>query len=390
MAEELFTAYHSHLPQHVQDDYDDEEVVMLRSAEDLVNNGIGLAFEDFYAFAKNRVVFVTPDTAISASLDTPSHHPYTIDAVFTSMASERTLHISGTNAQGTSPSLSFLLRMITENSRNEIFLNDGKIENENVGVTFKCFPMTPRQQLGSLDLSPPTSNLGQKRKISALAQSSSSSIGIEFRFLALNQGHCKLLFQEHSNLFPRVKLSQCSVEEWITHDEIPTGTAKATTRPSQNLVLSCTQHEFRKFAKGQVLKSSFICELHLLLHFMLADVDVQHLKTIIETSQNLEKLTLEFLDIDGKTWQTVCESLRKNQTLQQIELAYTEKFADAYRRLTPEHRHSRTTDAIELLRANTRLTSFSWPKFQQDESLMPEIERLLMVENNKKTSSSFP
>ncbi len=381
MTEDLFTAYHSHLPQHVQDDFEEDEVIMLRrdrTLEGLINDGTNFSFDDFHSFVKKRVIFITPTTAMSASLDTPSHHPYTIDAIvsFPVTTSERNLHISGTNADATSPALSFLLRLLS-------------ISETKCGVIFKSFPMTPRQKLASIDLSPLTTSLGQKRKIDSLTQSS-CFIEIEFRFLALNRGHCKLLFHEYNNLFASVKLSQCSVEEWKVHDdqESLNETPSNKTTASQKLTLSCPQHEFRKFAEENIMnsKETSISELCLLLHFMLADSDVQHLRSILETIEGLHSLTLEFLDIDDKTWSMVCESLRKNQTLQHIELAYTEKFADSYRRLTPERRRTRTNDIVELLQTNKTLQSFSWPKFQQDESLMPEIERLLM--DNKTNASS--
>ena len=410
MIEDLFSPYHSHLPQHIQDEVDEDEVFMLRSDidfEDLItdgtNNNRRLTFQEFYSFVKKRVVFVTPDTAISGSLDTPSHHKYTIDAIFTfptATTIQRTLHVSGVNAQETSPALNFLLRLVLESESNETNTNDeGKIiNNNNIKVILKCFPTTPRQQLGSLDLSSPLKNLGQKRKISSLTQSPPNAIDIDFRFLALEKAHCQLIFNENSNIFSCVKLSQCEIDGWMiynpndeeqkSHNSSTVSVTEKTDRLPQKLVLSCTRPEFRKFAEGRLLTSNetSICELHLVLHFMLADSDVDLLESIIQNSKSLKSLRIEFLDLDDNTWKSICKSLHDNRNLKGIQLAHTENFADSYRRLTPECRHSRTNDILQLLTINKTLQEFDWPKFQQDESLIPNVERLLV--ENKRTSSS--
>ena len=398
MAKELFLPYRCHLPQHIQGDSEEDEAMILRSDmtfEDLIADGTkdrGLTLEGFHSFIKKRVVFITPDTAIYVSLDAPSHHKYAIDVTFTfsSTTVERALHISGVNAEKTSPALNFLLRLILEGDSNEKNLNNGGIIENKIGVIFKCFSMTPRQQLGSLDL-PTLANLGQKRKISSLTNtsvtSSHKSIDVEFRFFALNKTHCKFLFNEYSTIFSSIKLSQCQIDEWATNEKnegqnIQNNASSSiikSDRPSQKLVLSCSQQEFRKFAQGQLMMSNetSICELNLLLHFMLSDMDVHHLGYIIEKSQNLKSLKIEFLEIDDKTWTSICKSLHNNRTLKGIKLAYTERFADSFRRLTPQRRHSRTNDILQLLNTNKTLQEVCWPKFQQDESLMSNIKCLL-------------
>ena len=387
MIDELFVPYHSHLPQHIQNEFRDDEVVILhkdKTVEDLVADGQGFGMDELHSFAKNRVIFLTPDTTIHTSLDAPSHHKYTLDVTFTfssTTTAEKRLHVSGVDAQKTSPALNFLLRLILKDSH-----NGDKV----VGVTFTCFSMTPRQQLGSLDLSNLT-DIGQKRKISSLTTPSSDgsphrTIDVEFRFLALNKGHCNLLFNKCSHLFTRVKLSQCEVDGWAINEKRDDQKNERT----QNLVLSCAQKEFRKFVEGGLLTGNdvSICEFDLLLHFMLTDVDVNHLGFLIQKSQGLESLKIEFLEIDDKVWRVICDSLRSNQTLKCIELAYTEKFADSFRRLTPERRRSRTNDMLQLLDTNKTLQTINWPKFQQDESLMPDIERRLMENRNMASGSS--
>ena len=383
MNEEIFLPYHSHLPQHIQDDFEQNEVVMLRSDTNWCLN-----FESFVDHSKNKCIFVTPDTAISQR-NNPSHHGYSIDVIVSLSAAtnERTFHVSGVGAEETSPSLNFLLQLILESGSNSV-TSEGEISNT-TKVVIKCFATTPRQQLGFLDLSP--TKRGQKRKTALLAQPSSSQnrIEVDFRFLSLKASHCQLLFDENADIFSCVKLSQCEVDDWITwnsndDDSKPdNGTTSLNTtkaRLPQKLVLSCTQKEFRKFAKGRALVSNrtSICELHLVLHFMLAESDVQHLLSIIQNNKRLKSLSIEILDLDDKTWTCICKSLHGNRNLQSLQIAYTEKFVDSYRRLTPERRHSRTDDVLKLLEVNKTLQEFNWPKFQQDESLIPRIERLLM------------
>ncbi len=393
--DDLFVPYRSHLPQHIQNEFGDDEVVILhknKTLEDLFADGTqGQRFgiEELFSMVKDRVVFLTPDTTIHKSLDPPSHHKYTLDVTFnfSSTTTEKSLHVSGVDAQKTSPALNFLLRLILEHENKN---NRSDHLGEVVGVTFKCFSTTPRQQLGSLDLSTLTT-IGQKRKISSLAPPSSDpssfrTIDVEFRFLALNRAHCNLLFNECSHVFPRVKLSQCEVDGWARTEE----SKDQRDEKTQKLVLSCTQKEFRKFAEGGLLarNDASISEFDLLLHFMLTEVDVNHLGFLIEKGQSLESLKIEFLEINDKVWEVLCDSLRSNQTLKNIELAYTEKFADSFRRLTPERRHKRTNDILQLLETNKTLQTIKWPKFQQDESCMPDIERRLMENKTMASGSS--
>ena len=79
-----------------------------------------------------------------------------------------------------------------------------------------------------------------------------------------------------------------------------------------------------------------------------------------------------------------------NSSLETLELAFTDNFVDAHRRLTPERRTVRTRAAVELA-ANSSSTSalqrIDWPVFQQDKALMPLL--LAALERNyKKTKSA--
>ena len=454
MAEDLFIPYHSHLPQHVQDNFDENEVLKLNgdgSFEDLIAKG-GWTFEQFYSFVKERVIFITPDTAISVSCDTPSHHKYTIDTTFvvpspTNIINKRTLHVSGVDAQSTSPALNGLLRFVLASHCDENIKNNDKDENINndepVKVILKCFPMTPRQQLGSLDLSSLGSNVNRKREASSSSSAAATttttaattdiattattsscnsniiSISISFQFLALEKSHCQAIFNGSSNVVSCVEFRQCEIDGWMVceereredqncHDKgtiIINNGSNVGLRP-QKLTVSCTQREFRKFAEGRLLMTknknesitaattmsttattTSIRELYLVLHFMLAEADVQYLTTSLQNNQSLEYLSIEYLELDDNTWRDICKSLHNHPNLKGISLAYTEKFADSYRRLNPERRRSRTNDILRLLYTNKILQEINWPKFQQDESLIPDVERLLM-ENRRAAAAA--
>jgi len=181
-------------------------------------------------------------------------------------------------------------------------------------------------------------------------------------------------------------------DEKDAEPEPRTSTTLATKKPGsgvlQKLVLSCSQREFRKFAEGRAAMSSKTAtvDLHLVLHFMLADIDVDHLASIIQNSTGLQSLSLEALAIDDRTWTGICKSIRNHPRLKSVQLSFTEKFVDSCRRLTPERRRSRTNDIIKVLNTNKILEAVDWPKFQQDDSLMPRVEGLLM--ENRKASSS--
>uniref|UniRef100_A0A7S4A9B6 Uncharacterized protein n=1 Tax=Pseudo-nitzschia australis TaxID=44445 RepID=A0A7S4A9B6_9STRA len=408
MIKDIFTCYHSHLPQSVQESFDEDDVWILkngdRSFDDLFADCGRWTFEEFYSFVKKRVVFITPDTGISGSCDTPSHHKYTVDMTFifstTTIKSERTLHVSGTDAQTTSPALNFLLRLVLECYSDD---EDKNSMNSKIGVILKCFATTPRQLLGSLDLSAPESNANRKRKDPSSTQSAcngiNNKIDIEFRFLALNKSHCEAIFGGSATVVSCVKFSQCEVDEWTIHDKNDQDQNSGNTNNTvikndhgvtpKKLVLSCTQHEFRKFTEGRLLTSNntSIRDMSLVLHFMLADLDVHHLISTLGNNQSLEHLSIEYLDLDDKTWTCICKALYNHPKLKRLRLAYTEKFADSYRRLTPERRRIRTNDLLKLLQTNKNLQEVQWPKFQQDETLILDVERLLM-ENMMRASTS--
>jgi hypothetical protein len=83
------------------------------------------------------------------------------------------------------------------------------------------------------------------------------------------------------------------------------------------------------------------------------------------------------LDMDDDGWSTVCETLAKHPKLQTVTLAFTDKFADTARRLTPERRQARTEAVLKMVKASSTIQELKWPDFQQDESFAGEIEQQL-------------
>jgi len=364
----LFTPYHSHLPLHIQDDFSKNEVCQLNgSFEDIVK---GCSFDEFYSYVKNRVVFLTQDTAISISCDSPSHHEYTIDVIFSSRNyQKRTLCISGVDARATTPTLNFILRLVLVSRHNGS--NNDIDSDEGIEVTFKCFATTPRKKLGSLDL--------------LFLKMNKNRINFSFQFLALEKSHCQEIFNHGDNL-SSVEFRQCEVEGWKdcnNVDKKTNSTTKINWRP-QKLIISCSQHEFRKFVEGRLLSdSTTINDLHLSLHYILGDLDIRYLtSTLSDSSQRLERLCIKFLDLDDKSWTAICKALHNHPSLKTLTLTYTEMYTDSFRRFSPERRRSRTDDILQLLNKNKILQEVNWPRFQQDESLITDIEQCL-AENKK-------
>jgi hypothetical protein len=387
MAEDLFTPYHSHLPQHIQDEFHENEVWKFTgNFEDIVET-----FDEFYSFVKDRIVFLTPNTAIYRYCDTPSNHEYTIDIAFilssrNNKERTKTFHISGVDAQATSPTLNYLLRFVLASHHSASGTKNN--DDEAIEVIFKCFATTPRKKFGLLDLS----FLGKNRNLNS--SSSYNKISLSFQFLALDSSICQAIFDQGDNL-SSVEFRQCEVDDWMVcdsddddDDDEKNDSALNINGGSQKLIISCTQHEFRKFAESRLLSNSnyFISELHLFLHFIFGKEDIQYLTSTIlssDSNQHLERLCIEYLDLDDESWTAICKSLHNHPSLKVLTLTYTENFKDSYRRLTPDRRRSRTDDILLLVNTNKILQEVNWPKFQQDESLMTDIEQRL-AENNKK------
>lgn len=356
MAEDLFVPYIQNLPPAVGQDYDEDEVFALNgSLEEVVAKG--WRFQDFGSFLKDRVVFWTSDAAIVSYLDSPSNHEYTIDMIFppTASSKKKTMHISGVNAESTAPVLSGLL---------EFFITSHEDEQE-MEVIFKTFATNPRKPFGGLDLSSPS--------LTRALEKSSCRLALSFQFVSLSPSQCQTIFA--SQAFYSVEFRQCSTGEGLAESlrECQSGFGP------HKLKISCTQQEFANLAEG-LRDNLSIRELELQLHFIFNSQDMQRLVSSLQC-QEMETLVLEYLDMDDEGWEMICGSLAKHHKLKTITLAFTDKFADAARRLTPERRRARSEAILKLAQSCKTLHDVNWPEFQQDDSFVPEIEKRL--EENK-------
>jgi hypothetical protein len=351
-AETLFSPY-TQAPAHVAQDYEDDDLFELNgSIQDLVANQ-GFGFKEFYSFVKDRVVFLNPDTSIVAYCDAPSHHEYTVDMIFDSSSTKKkkTLHIAGVDAEATSIAINGLL---------ELFVASHK-DDESIDVTFKCFATNPRKPLGSLNAS----------SLSTLGAQSSCKLTLIFQFLALNEAHCHAIFNNAAAAV--VELRQCTVDGLGQALQAVDGQNGVGPK---KVKISCAQSELVKVTDG--LKSnSTLGDLDLLLHFILATEDIQQLTHAIQSNTGLQRLCLEYLDMDDQSWEILLEALEFHPSLRVLDLAFTEKFADSVRRLDPERRHARTKAVLKLVQTNKNLIELTWPKFQQDEELVPAIQECL-------------
>jgi hypothetical protein len=357
MAEELFSPYTQHVLQGVEQEYEEDEVWALNGG---INDVIakGLNFSDFCHFVKDRVVFWTADTSIVCSSDSPSHHQYTIDMIFppTASSKKKSLHVSGVNAESTCPVLTDLLTLFVMSHRDE----------QEMEVIFKAFATNPRKPFGGLDLSSSSS-------LTKVLVNASSRVCLSFQFVTLLPTQCCSIFS--SQCLFGVEFRQCSSAEGLREN---LRECKLGFGP-ERLKLSCTQQEFAILADG-LRDNSSLKELALQLHFIFSPKDIQGISDVLKC-QEIEKLTLEYLDMDDEGWTTICEAIGNHSKLRVVTLAFTDTFADAARRLTPERRRARTEAVLKMVQTCRTLQAANWPEFQHDEDVIPEIIKCL--EENK-------
>jgi hypothetical protein len=350
-ADILFTPY-TQVPAHVAQDYEDDDLFELNgSLQELAVKGFG--FQEFYSFVKDRVVFLTPNTSIVAYCDPPSHHEYTVDMIFASSGTnkKKTLHVAGVDSEATSPAINGLL---------ELFVASHK-DDDSIDVTFKCFATNPRKPFGTLNVS----------SLSTLGPNPSCKIALIFQFLALNKAHCDAIF--NSTTAAVVELRQCTVDG-LGH--ALKGVDGSNGVGPKKVRISCAQSELVKVADGLRCNST-LGDLDLLLHFMLGTEDLQHLTSAMQGNSGLQRLCLEYLDMDDESWEILLASLHHHPSLRVLDLAFTEKFADSVRRLDAKRRHARTKAILQLVETNNNLIEVTWPQFQQDEELLPAIQECL-------------
>jgi hypothetical protein len=337
---------------HNKENSDDEDHVTLKgSFEDLVDRG--WSWGNLFAFLEDgKVVWTAPDCCILlGKFDEPEGHDYSIEVTCEGSSKKQSVKVTATNAD------------LTASTLNGIFQLCSNSESTNVEITFKLFATNPRTSFPLL----------QEEIMKAVAKSGKVDC-IRFHFVSINEATTRALT---GCGIPEIEFRQCNVAGL---DQ-----ALASNQGPSKMIVSCAMPEFGGFVGG--LKSNTaLKELDLLLHFWLQGDPFINFTNALEGNQGLERLTVSYLDISDDNFKLLVQSLRKHPTLKSVDLSFTEKFADTFRKLTPERRTQRTKTIIDMLDENTMIQDITWPTFQHDEELMPEIDARLNRNRNQAQS----
>jgi hypothetical protein len=157
------------------------------------------------------------------------------------------------------------------------------------------------------------------------------------------------------------------------------------------ITLSCTLPEFIKFVEYIHTSGSNIIpeitELHFKLHFFIPDHPVmsQFSEAIAKQCLSLTVLSIQYLDLSDVGWNIFCTTLTNAAAasttttcpLRSLSLKYTDNFVDTYRRLTVERCTKRTQEILDLVQAIPTIQEIHFPVYQQDASIMNEINAIL-------------
>jgi hypothetical protein len=307
----------------------DDEVVMQGTFQDLVNKGWSWA--EFYDFVGDKIVWTGPDCSV-VKRDPPPDHEYSI-AVICQRDKTQQLQVTGTSQQATASTLNGLFQLCDKNP-------------EDTDLTFECFATNPRTPLGTLQ---------------NMTSSTSKINSLRFHFVALDEGTTAMLLASGVS---EVELRQCTVDGLDA-------SLLANQGPTK-LAVSCTMPELAKFGSG-LAENSTVKELDLLLHFWLQGDPLSNFADGLSGNVGLERLSISYLDINDEGWISLCEALHRHPNLKTLELGFTEKFVDTFRKLNPERRAARSKAVLDLVQVNSSIQDIVWPGFQQDESIMTEI-----------------
>lgn len=307
----------------------DDEVVMQGTFQDLVNKGWSWA--EFYDFVGDKIVWTAPDCSV-VKRDPPPDHEYSI-AVICQRDKTQKLQVTGTSQQATASTLNGLFQLCDKNP-------------EDTDLTFECFATNPRTPLGTLQ---------------NMTSSTSKINSLRFHFVALDEGTTAMLLASGVS---EVELRQCTVDGLDA-------SLLANQGPTK-LAVSCTMPELAKFGSG-LAENSTVKELDLLLHFWLQGDPLSNFADGLSGNVGLERLSISYLDINDEGWISLCEALHRHPNLKTLELGFTEKFVDTFRKLNPERRAARSKAVLDLVQVNSSIQDIVWPEFQQDESIMTEI-----------------
>lgn len=337
MAEAFFESYNTEIT-------DGNQVLLIGGFSDLVHHG--WSWREFYTFVGDQVVWTSPDCRVTQSDQPLPGHDYSVDVHFTSASSTKpqTLHITSVNAAATASTLVGFVQLCSEAQEEECQQQ----------LTFQCFATTPRQSLGTLHSDDITRWI-RGSKLSKLG----------FQFVSLDEETTKTVM---TCGVPEIEWKQCIVEGLEQVLSLNGG--------PRIWVVSYTMPEFSKFGMG-LYNNSVVQKLDLLLHFWLQGSTLETFAKSLAGNVGLKSLKIFYLDVNDEGWSMICEALRHHPSLTHVEMGFTEKFVDNFRRLTPERRSARTKAVLDLLQANHVIQEFIWPDFQHDETLMEEISACL-------------
>lgn len=362
-------------PEYLDNFEDDDELCELQgSFRDLARNG-DMDFVQVHKFIMDRLVFFSSSSPNDASMtvycDPPPHHPYVIEMIFTVLptadevaasvaegtkpkpSKPKKIQISGMTAESTSLILNGLI---------EFFLMGHKTSTSNVEIAFKCFATTPRKPLGSLDV------------VSLPGLQCEANVTLSFQFVTLTSSHFDAIF--HSEGISKVEFRQCTL---TGVDQLSIQDNDSCIKGPKKLVFSCGMSELPAFtdllAPSRLPAST--TSIDVLMHFLLDMTLLGTFMTALKKNTNIERLRLEYLDLDDDAWTLMCSSLNGHPSIKYLDLAFTEKFADNVRRLTPERRTARSKAVLELVQSSPNLLHADWPAFQQDEEVHLETKNIL-------------
>ena len=272
--------------------------------------------------------------------------------------STTTLPMAGAvDAESIAETLSLLLQWLAANNSND--------NNSHYDVTLKAFATQPRQPL------PRMSSSGS----SITSHSSSRIRDLRLHFVAVapdtfTSEFWKMIGPTH------VELRQSTVQDWpglfAQLEQIIT--------PGLALTVSCTLPEFGQWAPCTLPRN--VQHLKLQLHFWLSNDDpvwMSFCETLHGRAPNLQSLMLQYLEITDAAWDQLLTALQSHSSLQSLTCRYTDNFVDGHRRLTPERRTARTRAVLALVQVTPRLRHVEWPTFQQDETVLLEIDAAFMA-----------
>ena len=359
---------------------DDDLCELQGSFRDLSLSG-DMDFGQVHKFIKDRLVFFSSSSPNDASMtvycDAPPHHEYSVQMIFTVLPTDaevakaiadgqklktptgKKIQVAGTTAESTSSIINGLVGS---------FMVDHKTSTSNVEIAFKCFATTPRKPLGKLDV------------VSLPNLQSEANLSLSFQFVTLTSNHFETIFQSVG--VSKVEFRQCTLTE-VDKLSFTTNDVPSQDQGLKQIVFSCGLSELPAFI--QLLSPArlpiSVKTVDILMHFLVDKPLLESLMTALKDNTNIEKVRIEYLDLDDDAWELICTMLAGHPSLTHIDLAFTEKFADNIRRLTPERRTQRSKAVLELVKSSPNLIHLDWPKFQQDEEIETETKQLLESRN---------